>query len=506
MEYGVVLPIILLVISFVVTFLLAKAIRIIVLISRFQGPLALPLVGNAYAFKSDQREFFVDIQSIFNEYRAKTGGIIRMWFGPAPVLVLYGAKYMEVILSSSQHVRKGFLYRLLEPWLGLGLLTSTGQKWFHRRKMLTPTFHFSILQCFMDVFNEQSTILVKKLEKFADKSETINIFPLVTNCVLDIICDTAMGRCTNAQEDGDNEYVQAVGRMGELVIARAKNPLTWPDYLFGKLNAGKEHDKTLKILHDVTDNMIQERLKEPPSVTHEDEDETVARRRKRIAFLDLLLAMHREDASFTLKDIREEVDTFMFEGHDTTAAAISWAILEIGQHPDIQERLHAELDEVFGDSIRPVTSDDLSRLSYLTRIVKESLRIIPAVPMVARSLDEDIVLDGKVVPKEAMIMLHIYALHQDPQQFPDPDQFDPDRFLPENAEKRHPYAFVPFSAGPRNCIGQKFAMMETKLTLANIFRRFSIESVQTIEGAKPAGQLILRPVEGNILVKLSWRK
>nr|XP_054774215.1 cytochrome P450 4V2-like isoform X1 [Lytechinus pictus] len=514
MEYGVVLPSVLLIAFVALAFMFVKAIRIFVFVSKFEGPPALPLVGNAHTFKSDQREFFVDMRHLMDEYRARSGGLMRMWLGPVPSLVLYKAKHMEVVLNSTRHIRKGYLYKFLEPWLGLGLLTSSGQKWFHRRKLLTPTFHFSILQSFLDVFNEQSMILVKKLEEFTENSAMVNIFPLITYCVLDIICITAMGRSSNAQGDEENEYVKAVARMSELLTVRGKNPLLWPDFIFKKLEIGKEHDRTLKILHDATNKMIQERLqdstKDSRSSCKDDDgsggDESVTRRRKRIAFLDLLLQMHREDASFTLDDIREEVDTFMFEGHDTTAAAAGWAIFLIGHHPDVQARLHMEMDQVFGDSLRPVTSDDISRLPYLTCVIKETLRILPSVPSIFRKLDEDIILDGKVVPKETLVALSIYGLHQDPEEFPNPDMFDPDRFLPENAEKRHPYAYVPFSAGPRNCIGQKFAMMEEKTLLASILRKFSIKSVQTVDEAKPAGQLIIRPIEGSMLVKLSRRK
>ncbi|XP_041452465.1 cytochrome P450 4V2-like isoform X2 [Lytechinus variegatus] len=470
MEYGLVLPSVLLIAFVALASMIVKAIRIFVFISKFEGPPALPLVGNAHTFKSDQREFFVDMRHLMDEYRARSGGLMRMWLGPVPALVLYKAKHMEVVLNSTRHIRKGYIYKFLEPWLGLGLLTSSGQKWFHRRKLLTPTFHFSILQSFLDVFNEQSMILVKKLEEFTENSAPVNIFPLITYCVLDIICITAMGRSSNAQGDEDNEYVKAVSRMSELLTVRGKNSLLWPDFIFKKLEIGKEHDRTLKILHDATNKMIQERLqdstKDSRSSCKDDDDGSggdgsVTRRRKRIAFLDLLLQMHREDASFTLDDIREEVDTFMFEGHDTTAAAAGWAIFLIGHHPDVQARLHMEMDQVF---------------------------------------------DGKVVPKETLVALSIYGLHQDPEEFPNPDRFDPDRFLPENAEKRHPYAYVPFSAGPRNCIGQKFAMMEEKTLLASILRKFSIKSVQTVEEAKPAGQLIIRPIEGSMLVKLSRRK
>ncbi|XP_071498818.1 cytochrome P450 4C1-like [Diadema antillarum] len=228
--------------------------------------------------------------------------------------------------------------------------------------------------------------------------------------------------------------------------------------------------------------------------------------RKRIAFLDLLVQIHREDPNFTIKDIQDEVDTFMFEGHDTTAAGMSWTLLLLGQHPDVQARLHDELDTVLGDTDRSVTSDDLANLPYMARVLKESHRLIPPVPMVTRTIDEDIVLDGKVVPKETDIQLWMHSLHHDPEHFPDPEVFDPDRFLPENSAKRHPFAYVPFSAGPRNCIGQRFATMEEKVVLSNLLRRFSFRSLQTIDEAKPSVEFVTRPAEGKILMEISRRE
>ncbi|XP_030855600.1 cytochrome P450 4V2 isoform X2 [Strongylocentrotus purpuratus] len=487
---------------------IARFLRIFLLISKFDGPPAVPIFGNTLQFKSDPREHFLYDVGVREKYRHQSGGVIRMWFGPLPIVLIYNAVHCEALMNSSRHINKGTEYTFMEPWLGKGLLTSGGQKWFHRRKLLTPTFHFSILQSFMEVFNEQSMILVKKLGKFADESETVNIFPLVTHCVLDIICDTAMGKRTNAQSDNENEYVKAVGRMSHLIVSRIRNFMLWPDWIYNRTDAGKDHEKALQILHGVTNKMIQERLHDPLHSPNGGtyEDDAVTRKRKRIAFLDLLLQMHREDATFTLEAIREEVDTFMFEGHDTTAAAVNWALLLIGQHPTVQARLHDEIDQVFGDSERPITSDDLSELSYLSCVVKESLRLLPSVPGIGRDLDEDIIVNGKVVPKGASVFLSIYGIHHDPEQFPDPERFDPDRFLPENSTKRHPFAFIPFSAGPRNCIGQKFAMMEDKVILINLLRRFSVKSLQTLDEAKPAGLLILRPAEGTILVKLSLRK
>nr|XP_054759898.1 cytochrome P450 4c3-like [Lytechinus pictus] len=140
-------------------------------------------------------------------------------------------------------------------------------------------------------------------------------------------------------------------------------------------------------------------------------------------------------------------------------------------------------------------------MSYVNCVVKESLRLMPTVPGIVRNLEDDIIVDGKVVPKGTSIFVNIVGVHRDPEQFPDPARFDPDRFLPDNSAKRHPFAFIPFSAGPRNCIGQRFAMMEVKV----ILRKFSIKSLQTLDEAKPGAQITIKPTDGTILVKLIQR-
>nr|XP_009924714.1 PREDICTED: cytochrome P450 4V2 [Haliaeetus albicilla] len=227
--------------------------------------------------------------------------------------------------------------------------------------------------------------------------------------------------------------------------------------------------------------------------------------KKRKAFLDMLLsATDDEGNKLSYRDIREEVDTFMFEGHDTTAAAMNWALYLLGHNPEAQKKVHRELDEVFGNTERPVTIDDLKKLRYLECVVKEALRLFPSVPMFARALREDCCIKGYQVPKGTNVLVITYALHRDPESFPDPAEFRPERFFPENCKGRHPYAYVPFSAGPRNCIGQRFAQMEEKALLALILRHFWVDSCQKPEELGTTGELILRPNNG-IWIKLKRR-
>ncbi|XP_061227452.1 cytochrome P450 4V2 [Neopsephotus bourkii] len=466
-----------------------------------------PVLGNALLMERKGEGFFKQLQTYVEEFRSLP--LLKLWIGPLPLVLLYHPDSVEVILNSSKYIEKSYMYEFLQPWLATGLLTSTGDKWRLRRKMITPTFHFTILTDFLEVMNEQGTILLEKLEKHVDK-EPFDVFLDITLCALDIICETAMGKNVGSQENKDSDYVRAVYRMSDLIQQRQMSPWLWPDLVYSLFKEGREHEKNLKILHNFTDTVIAEKVAELENAKQKKCDtdgsceESGSKKRK--AFLDMLLnATDDEGNKLDYNDIREEVDTFMFEGHDTTAAGMNWALYLLGHNPEAQKKVHKELDEVFGNTERPVTMDDLKELRYLECVLKEALRLFPSVPLFARALREDCSIRGYQIPKGTNVVVITYALHRDPEIFPDPEEFKPERFFPENCKGRHPYAYVPFSAGPRNCIGQRFAQMEEKVLLALILRRFWVESCQKPEELGITGGLILRPNNG-IWIKLKRRQ
>ncbi|XP_076879046.1 cytochrome P450 4V7 [Brachyhypopomus gauderio] len=460
---------------------------------------AFPIIGNALQFKSNAGDFFNQIVEGTNENRHRP--LVKIWLGPIPFLVLYHAETIEPVLSSSRHLDKSYPYRFLQPWLGTGLLTSTGDKWRRRRKMLTPSFHFSILADFLEVMNEQSEILVQKMQDHVG-GEPFNCFSYITLCALDIICETAMGKKVYAQSNADSEYVQSVYKMSDLITRRQRSPWWWPDWIYNALGEGNEQAKRLKILQSFTANVIKEKAAKKTAVSDKESDH---RPRKRRAFLDMLMKLADDaGANLGLEDIQEEVDTFMFEGHDTTAASMNWALHLIGSHPDVQKKVQTELQEVLGPAGHRVGVEELKRLSYLECVIKESLRLFPAVPLFARRICNDCHIRGFKIPEGVNAVIIPYALHRDPRFFPQPEEFRPERFLPENSTGRHPYAYIPFSAGFRNCIGQRFAMMEEKVVLSSVLRHFDVEACQSREELQPIGDLILRPEQG-IWIRLHKR-
>eukprot|EP00074_Homo_sapiens_P078510 XP_011539135.1 cytochrome P450 4B1 isoform X3 [Homo sapiens] len=202
-----------------------------------------------------------------------------------------------------------------------------------------------------------------------------------------------------------------------------------------------------------------------------------------------------DDIKLSDADLRAEVDTFMFEGHDTTTSGISWFLYCMALYPEHQHRCREEVREILGDQDF-FQWDDLGKMTYLTMCIKESFRLYPPVPQVYRQLSKPVTfVDGRSLPAGSLISMHIYALHRNSAVWPDPEVFDSLRFSTENASKRHPFAFMPFSAGPRNCIGQQFAMSEMKVVTAMCLLRFEF-SLDPSRLPIKMPQLVLRSKNG----------
>ncbi|KAF4526740.1 hypothetical protein B566_EDAN015310, partial [Ephemera danica] len=351
------------------------------------------------------------------------------------------------------------------------MLTADGSKWHSRRKLLTPTFHFSILEEYIPVFCDRTRSLIEKLRVAANNNpDGFNIGPFITDCAMD-----------------------------HFVSHRIKRPWLLPDWIFRLTPMGREFYKSIKILQDFTVKVIRKRRAEMEQakssklndVTSEEYDEIG--RKRRISFLDLLLKVHENDSNFTELDIRSEVDTFMAAGHHTTAHAISWVFHYLSIYPEIQERCYEELEEIFCGSDRDPILSDLSKMKFLERVIKESMRVKPPVWFVGRKLEKN---GYDEFPANTVIHVNIYGIHHNPDVYPDPEKFDPDRFLPENCVGRHPYAYIPFSAGPRNCIGQRFAMLEMKEVISAVLRHFRIESCDPDLNDVGFPAVVLRPAYG----------
>ena len=431
-------------------------------------------------------------------------GINTIWFAPhMPIVYLFTPETAKMVLESPKHIKKGALYDLVSEWIGRGLLTSDPKKWRGRRRLLTPTFHFKILQDFLEVMNQQTFIMSEKLLDTVNKGQgdSIDMYSYITLAALDIISETAMGTKINAQNDSESEYVKNIYLVNKEVLKRLRNPTLRADFMYKLLDGekAKEYWSGVKMMQDFTRDIIEKRMKERRS---QKEDGTLSTSgdgsKRRIAFLDLLLDSY-DNNEIDFEGIREEVDTFMFEGHDTTSAALNMAFYELARNPRVRQKLNEEVDEIFrGDCTRDVTNDDLNKMTYVDAFIREVLRLYPSVPVHARELEAPLKINDKyTIPAGANIAVQTYFIHRDPKHWgDDASEFKPERYL-DDSVKRHAYAWIPFAAGSRNCIGQRFAMMEMKMQVSSVVRRFEFEIAEGEDSGDPHlemyGDMILRP-------------
>uniref|UniRef100_A0A1Y1MEZ3 Cytochrome P450 n=2 Tax=Photinus pyralis TaxID=7054 RepID=A0A1Y1MEZ3_PHOPY len=340
------------------------------------GARPLPVLGNALEFISG------DVISEFYRLHQQHGPIIKILlpFQPPNVSVTDHA-LLETIFRSAALLNKSNDYRFTHPWLGHGLLTAPGERWKKHRKLIAPAFSFEKSQYFIDIFEKHSCVLLEKLSKKVGEG-TVNIYPYINLCTLDIICEAAMGTTINAQSNDKSDYVYSVKEMCRIVIGRSLSIPKSFDFLYQFTKDFYKQNKALKILHEYSRNVIEFRKKVLLGSSEQASSNTL---------LDLLLDSKETKVGISDSEIREEVDTFMFAGHDTVTSAISFILYCLAMHPQVQERVVKEMEAIlWSHNLNVATYGRLQKLRYLEAVIKETLRLYPSVPIYCRRVVEDL--------------------------------------------------------------------------------------------------------------------
>ncbi|XP_065390541.1 cytochrome P450 4F12 isoform X3 [Macaca fascicularis] len=401
------------------------------------------------------------------------------------------------------------------PWLGLGpVATSPGLllmlvvgSWLLAR-VLAWTYAFydnrRRLQCFPQPPKQNwfwGHLGLDKWQHLASEgSSRLNMSEHISLMTLDSLQKCIFSFDSRCQER-PSEYIATILELSALVEKRSQHILQHMDFLYYLTQDGRRFRRACRLVHNFTDAVIQERRRTLPTQGIDDFLKDKAKS-KTLDFIDVLLLSKDEDGkALSDEDIRAEADTFMFAGHDTTASGLSWILYNLARHPEYQERCRQEVQELLKDrDPKEIEWEDLAQLPFLTMCLKESLRLHPPAPFISRHCTQDIVLpDGRVIPKGIICVINITGVHHNPTVWPDPEVYDPYRFDPENSKERSPLAFIPFSAGPRNCIGQAFAMAEMKTVLALMLLHFRFLPDHTEPRRKP--ELILR-AEGGLWLQV----
>eukprot|EP00013_Stygamoeba_regulata_P005272 CAMPEP_0177628590 /NCGR_PEP_ID=MMETSP0447-20121125/212_1 /TAXON_ID=0 /ORGANISM="Stygamoeba regulata, Strain BSH-02190019" /LENGTH=406 /DNA_ID=CAMNT_0019129847 /DNA_START=289 /DNA_END=1505 /DNA_ORIENTATION=- len=398
---------------------------------------------------------------------------------------------MDIEKIVTSNAPKSTKYSFLHPWLGKGLLTNNDYTdWKVKRRLLTPAFHFDVLILYRTIFGNNSQRLYamweKQMEKEGNQEEgiVVDMQDEMAFLSLDNIGECAFGISFDAINNRNSDFVEATLAMSRLLVERVANPLLQADIVYSLTPSSRKMQQALHVLNSYCDNAISKRQRE----INEGQEAT-----RQKYFLDILLTSRTESGeSLTLTEIRDEVNTFMFEGHDTTSSGLMWCLYDIATRPKVYAGVMAEMEKVLGG--KPAdhcpTNEELGQLKYLQMVIKESHRFHSPVPSVARCLTEPMELSGYTVPAGTNVAVQPMSVHFNPVYWPDPFEFIPERFTPEASKGRHPFQYVPFSAGRRNCIGQNFALLEERIVLATLLRRFHVAYAG--DGPQEYAELVLR--------------
>ncbi|XP_017482888.1 PREDICTED: cytochrome P450 4d1-like [Rhagoletis zephyria] len=465
------------------TYVYAKYGRLYSLGRRFRGPPALPIIGNALLFLDIQPDEFISrCLAMIKEY----GKTFRLWLGPDLNIIMHDFRDVEILLSSPKFTTKSDQYRFLKDWLHDGLLLSHGRKYQQRRKLITPAFHFKMMEGFLNCFHEHSGVLVKQMRKICAERRSFELLHTVGLCMLDTICDTAMGVHTQAQRNADSEYVRALRSLTTILHLRMFNIKYYFDFVFRFTPEGREAKRALAILDDFAEQVILQRrtdLMQAPEEQHRGKEEelSIGIKRKE-AFLDILLRSSDDGKPLSNTDIREEVHTFILAGHDTTSSALMFFFYSIITNPECERRCYEEICSIFGTdpTAIEITRERLSQLHYVDMCIKEALRMYPPIALIGRKVLEECTINDHILPAGANIAFSPYVFGRQADLYPEPNKFKPERFdltARDDDTKPNPYMFTTFSGGPRSCLGSKYAVLQMKVVIVNILLNFQMEFV-----------------------------
>ncbi len=434
------------------------------------GPKGPPLLGVGVQFQYDPLR---RLTAWLREY----GDVVHYRVAGTPWYLLgHPDDIASVLVGEHARYMKDELTHELARFVGRGLLTSEGSFWRRQRRIAAPSFQPRHLVGFAATMTDRSQ---RMLATWPDASAR-DVHEDMMRLTLDIVLQTLFGAATIPDLD-------AVGDIVSLLMADfQQNFLTWRRLLPAWFN--REAIARIDGARDRLDAILYDIIRQRRAAADPEHDGDL---------LGRLLAARDDDGSrMTDLQLRDEVATLFLAGHETTALALSYALHLLAHHPDVQERLHAELEAVLDGGAAGL--EHVARLPFTDAVVRETLRLYPPAWVVGREALEDCTIAGWRIPRGAQVLMPLWSVHRDPRWFEDPERFTPERWLGGLAERLPRFAYFPFGGGPRVCVGNHFAMLEAVLVLATVAQRYRVSPVGPLE-LRLLPSVTLRPKDGVVL-------
>jgi cytochrome P450 len=439
------------------------------------GPRAYPIIGAL-------PQVFRDPLHFFGHAAERYGDVVALgnnWYA-----LLGPDEIAHTLQKNHTNYVKGHATEPVKLMTGAGILTSENPLWLQQRRLIQPAFHHRRINAMAQTMVTCTARMLDSWTEAAAARRPIDIAAAMVGLSIDIVGQTLFGGDLTVTDTRafHQTLISAIAFVTRRAQSPVRLPITWP------LPAHRQFRRHMQALDTIVLNIID-------------------KRRRRTADTDDLLALLLEardaDTGEQMSDrqLRDEIMTLFLAGHDTAAQTLSWVWYLLEQHPAVYRRLVAEVRAVVGN--RTPTAEDVQQLTYTWMVLQEVMRMYPPAWLISRSPLAPDTIGDYTVPAGAVLLLSLYGLHRNPRVWADPGSFNPDRFAPDQASMRHPFAYMPFGAGPRICIGNRFAMLEMIITLTMIIQRYDVALVAD-HPIEPEPLTVLRPKHG-VKVTLTLR-
>ncbi len=420
------------------------------------GPKLLPFVGLGMAMQRDMLRFLA-------ETSREWGGIVRLGtLGPTLAYLVTEPELVGQVLQARwrDFVRDDVLIAAGGPAFGEGLLFAEGERWMMLRRTMQPAFTRERLAGLVPLILEEIQRRCQRWEPEAAAGRPVEMALEMARLTQEVFVRAMFGAGLGERLDPllrswttINEYVT------QRILSPIRLPAGWPTPANLRLR------RALAVIDAIVGALIDERRRE------------LASGRERSDLMGLLMAARDPETGEALSDslLRDQILMTFFAGFETTSTALTWTWLLLAEHPEVEQRMHAELDAVLAG--RSPSAEDLPKLRYMQQVFDETLRLYPSAFMLARQPVGEQTLGGYRIEAKSAVFVSPWVVHRDPKLWPQPDRFDPDRFADEREDQRPRFAYLPFGAGPRLCIGKQLALIEAKLILATVAQRYRLRRV-----------------------------
>ncbi|HVE83061.1 MAG TPA: cytochrome P450 [Myxococcales bacterium] len=402
------------------------------------GPRGRFILGSTPEFRSDPLDL---LSRVVREH----GDVVKLNLVKTAFVVAHPDGVRHVLHDHHLKYKKNFVYDRLQPLLGNGLVTSGGDFWKRQRRLAQPAFHRQRIQGFAQMMAARTGRMLERWKGLAAGRKPFDVHEEMTRLTFGIIGDALFSLDL---EEGAAEVGEALAEALEITqrsftaLVYVPRSIPTPENL--------RFARAKKVLDRLVDEIIEKR-RAAPDAGHD--------------LLGMLMAARDEDTGEAMdnRQLKDEVLTMALAGHETTANALTWTFSLLSRHPEIARRVQQEARTARWPNLR-----------YTQQVIEESMRLYPPAWIFGREALVDDVIQGFLVPRGSTVMLSPYVTHRHRDFWENPEGFDPDRFAPEQAQGRHRYAYFPFAAGPRMCIGDSFARMEMPIILSLVAERYAV--------------------------------